>query len=186
MRPPSCLPSGARKQKAEGRKHRQFWFLVFAFYFCLLLSAFCLLYNPRAMTQRTLTIVKPDAVERGFFGRITQRLEAEGFKVIGIKKMNLSKGLAEAFYAIHRERPFFADLVRYMTSGPVYVAVLERDDAVAHLRKAMGATDPAKADAGTLRKEFGESIERNAIHGSDSPENAAAEIAFFFAGTELL
>ncbi len=138
------------------------------------------------MTQRTFTIVKPDAVEGGFFGRIVSRLEAEGFKVLGIKKMNLSKQAAEAFYAVHKERPFFGDLVRYMTSGPVFVAALERDDAVLHLRKTMGATDPAKADAGTIRKEFGESIERNAIHGSDSPENAAIEISFFFAGTELL
>jgi nucleoside-diphosphate kinase len=138
------------------------------------------------MTQRTFTIVKPDAVEHGYLGRIISRLEAEGFTIIAIKKQNLAKEAAEAFYSVHRERPFFGDLVRYMTSGPVYVAALEREDAVSHLRKAMGATDPAKADAGTIRKEFGESIERNAIHGSDSAENAAIEISFFFAGTELL
>ncbi|HEY5610718.1 MAG TPA: nucleoside-diphosphate kinase [Thermoanaerobaculia bacterium] len=138
------------------------------------------------MTQRTLTIIKPDSVEKGNFGTIIARLEDEGFRVVGIKKLALSQRLAESFYAVHRGRPFFKDLVRYMTSGPVYVAALEREDAVPHLRKTMGATDPSKADAGTIRKEFGESIERNAIHGSDSPENAQIEIRFFFADSELL
>ena len=138
------------------------------------------------MTQRTLTIIKPDSVEKGNFGTIIARLEDEGFRVVGIKKLALSQRLAESFYAVHRGRPFFEDLVRYMTSGPVYVAALEREDAVPHLRKTMGATDPSKADAGTIRKEFGESIERNAIHGSDSPENAQIEIRFFFADSELL
>ncbi|MGA7616999.1 MAG: nucleoside-diphosphate kinase [Thermoanaerobaculia bacterium] len=138
------------------------------------------------MSERTFTIVKPDSVEKGNFGRIMARLEAEGFKVIGIKRLHLSRQQAEAFYGVHRERPFFADLVRYMTSGPVFVAALERADAVPHLRKVMGATDPSKADPGTIRKEMGESIERNAIHGSDSPENAAIEIGFFFSTAELL
>ena len=138
------------------------------------------------MSNRTFTIIKPDSVRKGNFGKIIGRLEAEGFRVLGIKKISLSQRQAESFYGVHRERPFFGDLVRYMTSGPVYVAALERDGAVAHLRKVMGATDPAKADAGTLRKDFGESIEQNAIHGSDSDENAKIEISFFFAESELV
>lgn len=138
------------------------------------------------MTNRTLTIIKPDSLEKGNFGKIISRLEAEGFRIIGIKKLGLTTRQAEAFYAVHRERPFYRDLVRYMTSGPVYVAALERQDAVAHLRRVMGATEPAKADAGTIRREFGESIERNAIHGSDSAENAKIEISFFFAESELV
>ena len=137
------------------------------------------------MAQRTFTIIKPDSVEKGNFGKIMARLEAENFKILGLRKTALSQKQAEAFYGIHRERPFFQDLVRYMTSGPVFVAALARDNAVQHLRGVMGATDPARADAKTIRKEFGESIERNAIHGSDSPENAAKEIAFFFAESEL-
>ena len=138
------------------------------------------------MANRTFTIIKPDSVRKGNFGKIIGRVEAEGFRVLGIKKIALSQRQAEGFYAVHRERPFFKDLVKYMTSGPVYVAALERDNAVAHLRKVMGATDPAKADAGTLRKDFGESIEQNAIHGSDSDDNARLEIAFFFAESELM
>jgi nucleoside-diphosphate kinase len=138
------------------------------------------------MANRTFTIIKPDSVRKGNFGKIIGRVEAEGFRVLGIKKVALSQRQAEGFYAVHRERPFFKDLVKYMTSGPVYVAALERDNAVAHLRKVMGATDPAKADAGTLRKDFGESIEQNAIHGSDSDDNAKLEIGFFFAESELL
>ena len=138
------------------------------------------------MSNRTFTIVKPDSVRKGNFGRIISRLEAEGFRVLGIKKMVLTQKQAEGFYAVHRERPFYRALVEYMTSGPVYVAALERDNAVAQLRKVMGATDPAKADEGTIRKEFGESIEQNAIHGSDSDENAAIEIGFFFALSELI
>jgi nucleoside-diphosphate kinase len=138
------------------------------------------------MSNRTVTIVKPDSVRKGNFGKVVSRLESEGFRVLGLKKMFLTQKQAEGFYAVHRERPFFKDLVRYMTSGPVYVAALERDNAVAHLRKVMGATDPAKADAGTIRKDFGESIEQNAIHGSDSDENARIEISFFFAEAELM
>lgn len=138
------------------------------------------------MSNRTFTIIKPDSVRKGYFGRIVGRLEAEGFRVLGVKKVELSRRQAEAFYGIHRERPFFGSLVEYMTSGPVYVAALERENAVAELRKLMGATDPVKADEGTIRKEFGESIEQNAIHGSDSDENAAGEIGFFFAQSELV
>ena len=138
------------------------------------------------MSNRTFTIVKPDSVRKGNFGKIISRLESDGFRVLGIKKMALTQKQAEGFYAVHRERPFYRALVEYMTSGPVYVAALERDNAVAQLRTVMGATDPAKADEGTIRKEFGESIEQNAIHGSDSDENAAIEIGFFFAQAELI
>ena len=138
------------------------------------------------MSNRTFTIIKPDSVRKGNFGKIIDRLEKEGFRVLGLKKVSLSQKQAESFYGVHRERPFYGDLVRYMTSGPVYVAALEREGAVPHLRKVMGATDPAKADAGTIRKDFGESIEQNAIHGSDSDENARIEIGFFFAESELV
>ena len=138
------------------------------------------------MANRTFTIIKPDSVRKGNFGKIISRIEAEGFRVLGIRKVHLSNRQAQAFYAVHRERPFFPSLVEYMTSGPVYVAALERDDAVPHLRKIMGATDPKKADQGTIRADYGESIEQNAIHGSDSDENAAIEIAFFFAVSELV
>jgi len=138
------------------------------------------------MSQRTFTIVKPDSVEKGNFGKIISHLENEGFKILGLKRLHLSTAQAQGFYAVHKERPFFNDLVKYMTSGPVYVAALERENAVPHLRAVMGATDPAKADDGTIRKLYGESIERNAIHGSDSPENAAIEIAFFFATADLV
>ncbi|HUP58924.1 MAG TPA: nucleoside-diphosphate kinase, partial [Thermoanaerobaculia bacterium] len=131
-------------------------------------------------------IVKPDSVEKGNFGRIVSRIEAEGFEIIAIKKLHLSNRQAREFYAVHRERPFFNDLVTYMTSGPVYVAALRTDNAVQSLRDLMGATDPANAEEKTLRKEFGESIERNAIHGSDSDENAAREIHFFFSDIELV
>jgi nucleoside-diphosphate kinase len=139
------------------------------------------------MPSRTLTIIKPDAVANGHLGKIISKLEETGFRVVGIRKMFLTETQAQAFYAVHRERPFYGDLVRYMTSGPVFVAALESDgDAVPKLRAAMGATDPAKADEGTIRKSYGESIERNAIHGSDSPENAEIEINFFFAQSELV
>ena len=137
------------------------------------------------MSNRTFTIIKPDSVRKGNFGRIISRVESEGFTILGLKKVSLSQRQAEGFYAVHRERPFFADLVKYMTSGPVYVAALQRDNAVTSLRQLMGATDPKKADKGTIRAEFGESIEQNAIHGSDSDENARIEIAFFFAESEL-
>jgi nucleoside-diphosphate kinase len=138
------------------------------------------------MSNRTFTIIKPDSVRKNNFGKIVSRIEAEGFRVLGVKKIGLAQRQAEAFYAVHKARPFFGSLVEYMTSGPVYVIALERDGAVPELRKLMGATDPQKADAGTIRAEFGESIEQNAIHGSDSDENAATEIAFFFAESELV
>jgi nucleoside-diphosphate kinase len=138
------------------------------------------------MSNRTFTIVKPDSVEKRNFGRIVSRLETEGFDVIAIKKMHLSDSQAQEFYAVHRERPFFSDLVTYMTSGPVYVAALQKENAVQALRDLMGATDPAKADEGSLRREFGESIERNAIHGSDSDDNANREIHFFFSDIDLI
>lgn len=136
--------------------------------------------------SKTFTIIKPDSVSKGNFGKIISRIEQDGFRILAIKKLHLTTEQAEKFYAVHRERPFYQSLVTYMTSGPVYVAALERDDAVAALRKVMGATDPSKADAGTIRKDFGESIERNAIHGSDSEENAGIEIGFFFAQYELV
>ena len=138
------------------------------------------------MANRTFTIIKPDSVRNGNFGKIITRLEAEGFRILGLKKVGLSRKQAEGFYAVHRERPFYGSLVEYMTSGPVYVAALERDNAVPHLRQVMGATDPKKADQGTIRAEFGQSIEQNAIHGSDSDENAKIEVAFFFSESELM
>jgi len=137
------------------------------------------------MKERTLTILKPDTVERHNVGAIIARLEQEGFEIVGAKKLRLSVEQARAFYAVHRERPFYAPLVEFMTSGPVWVMALEREDAVAYLRKIMGATDPTKAEPGTIRAAFASSIERNAIHGSDSAENARIEIAFFFPAAEL-
>ena len=138
------------------------------------------------MTQRTLAIFKPDSVSAGRAGAILARLEQEGFRIRGLKRLRLAADQAREFYAVHRERPFFEGLVTFMTEGPVVVAALERDDAVSHLRKTMGATDSRKADSGTIRNLHGTDIERNAIHGSDSAENAAREIAFFFSAAELL
>lgn len=138
------------------------------------------------MSERTLTILKPDSVAAGKAGAILAQLEREGFRVLGLKKIRLAPEQARAFYSVHRERPFFEGLVRFMTEGPVVVAALERSEAVSHLRRTMGATDSKKAEAGTVRNLFGTDIERNAIHGSDSAENAAAEIAFFFAASELI
>jgi nucleoside-diphosphate kinase len=138
------------------------------------------------MTRRTLTILKPDSVGAGKTGAILAHLEREGFRVLGVKRLRLAAEQARAFYAVHRERPFYEGLVKFMTEGPVVVAALERDDAVATLRKAMGATDSKKAEAGTVRNLHGTDIERNAIHGSDSDENAAKEISFFFAEAELI
>jgi nucleoside-diphosphate kinase len=136
--------------------------------------------------ERTLTIVKPDAVAAGKAGAILAHLEREGFRLVGLRRARLAPEQARAFYAVHRERPFYDALVRFMTEGPVVVAALERADAVAHLRRTMGATDSRKADAGTIRNLYGTDIERNAIHGSDSTENAAKEIGFFFAEAELI
>lgn len=136
--------------------------------------------------ERTLAIIKPDAVGRGLAGRILSRIEAEGFVVRAMKRLHLTKVEAEGFYAVHRARPFFGSLTEFMSSGPVVVLVLEAPDAIKKWRTLMGATDPAKAEAGTLRKEFAQSIERNATHGSDAPETAAYEIGYFFAGVELV
>ncbi len=136
--------------------------------------------------EKTLAILKPDSVAAGSGGRILARLEEEGFVIHGLKKLRLSTAQAQAFYEVHKERPFYGSLVEFMTSGPVIPVALERENAVAHLRQVMGATDVAKAEAGTIRNLFGTSIERNAIHGSDSAENAALELAFFFSRAELL
>jgi nucleoside-diphosphate kinase len=138
------------------------------------------------LAERTLTILKPDSVGSGKSGAILAHLEKEGFRFAGLRKARLSVEQARAFYAVHRERPFYEGLVRFMTEGPVILAALERADAVAHLRKTMGATDSKKAEAGTIRNLYGTDIERNAIHGSDSLENAAKEIAFFFSEAELI
>lgn len=135
---------------------------------------------------RTLTLIKPDSMEAGNAGDILALLEKNGFRVLAIRRLALSESQARAFYEVHRERPFYEDLVAYMTSGPIIAAALERDDAVAHLRKVMGATDPAEAAVGTVRALYGTSIERNAIHGSDSPENARQELLFFFSRAELI
>jgi nucleoside-diphosphate kinase len=138
------------------------------------------------MTERTLAIIKPDAVERRVAGKIVARIEAEGFQIRAMKRVRLSQAQAEGFYAVHRERPFFGSLTTFMSSGPAIVMVLESSDAIKKWRTLMGATDPAKADAGTLRKEFAQSIERNATHGSDAPDTAATEIAYFFPGVDLI
>ena len=138
------------------------------------------------MAERTLTILKPDSVAAGKAGAILAHLEKEAFRLLSVRKMRLSADQARAFYAVHKERPFYEGLVRFMTEGPIVVAALERKDAVAHLRKTMGATDSKKAEAGTIRNLYGTDIERNAIHGSDSPENAAKEVAFFFSEAELI
>ena len=136
--------------------------------------------------ETTLAILKPDTVAAGNAGKVLAHLEAAGFTIRGLKVVHLTKAQAEAFYAVHRERPFFGSLVTFMTEGPVVPVALERADAVAALREAMGATDVAKAAAGTIRKLYGTSIERNAIHGSDSAANAAIELAFFFASSDLI
>src|SRR5438094_7487067 len=137
------------------------------------------------MTERTLAIIKPDAVERHLAGKIIQRIEDAGFQIRAMRRVDLSKKDAEGFYAVHRQRPFFGSLTAFMSSGPVIVLVLEASDAIKKWRTLMGATDPAKADAGTLRKDFGKSIENNATHGSDAPDTAAYEIGYFFAGIEF-
>ena len=135
--------------------------------------------------ERTLSIIKPDATRRNLTGAINDRFEKRGLRIVAQKRMRLSTELAERFYEVHAQRPFYRSLVDFMSSGPVVVQVLEGEDAVARNREVMGATDPAKADAGTIRKDFAESIEANSVHGSDSPENAAQEIAFFFAQVEI-
>lgn len=135
--------------------------------------------------EQTLSIIKPDATRRNLTGAINDRFEKRGLRIIAQKRLQLSPAQAERFYEIHAERPFYRSLVNYMSSGPIVVQVLEGDNAVALNREIMGATDPAKATSGTIRKDFAESIEANSVHGSDSPENAAQEIAFFFSAIEI-
>ena len=131
-------------------------------------------------TERTLSIIKPDAVARNVIGKIYSRFEDAGLRIIAAQMRHLSRGEAEGFYAVHRERPFFGDLVKFMTSGPVMIQVLEGEDAIARNRELMGATDPKKAARGTIRADFAESIDANAVHGSDGPDTARQEIAYFF------
>ena len=135
--------------------------------------------------ERTLSIIKPDAVAKNVIGQIVSRFEATGLKVIASRMAHLSRGEAQAFYAVHKARPFFNDLVSFMISGPVVVQVLEGENAIAKNRELMGATDPKKADPGTIRADFADSIDANAVHGSDAPETAAVEIGFFFAGMNV-
>jgi len=135
--------------------------------------------------ERTLSIIKPDAVAKNAVGAILSRFENAGLRVVGLKMKHLSRREAEGFYAVHRERPFFGALVEFMISGPVSIQILEGENAVLKNRELMGATDPKKADAGTIRADFASSIDANAVHGSDSAENAATEIAYFFASTEI-
>lgn len=136
--------------------------------------------------ERTFSIIKPDATRRNLTGKVLAVLEDAGLRVVASKRIRMTQAQAEAFYGVHRERGFFAGLVTFMTSGPVVVQVLEGEDAIAANRRVMGATDPKKAESGTIRALYAEDIEANSVHGSDSAENAAAEIAFFFAGTEIV
>ncbi len=136
-------------------------------------------------TERTLSIVKPDAVAAGATGEILRRFEAAGLEIVGLKKIELSETQARGFYAVHKERPFYGDLVKFMTSGPIVVIALEGPGAVAVNRKLMGPTDSTAAEAGTIRGDFGTDIERNAVHGSDAPETARVELAYFFNATEI-
>ena len=136
--------------------------------------------------EKTLTILKPDAVKAGDMGAIISHLQKEGFRVRAMKMLHLSEAEAQGFYHVHKQRPFFGSLVKFMTEGPIVPMVLEADNAIEKLRKVMGATDPAKADTGTIRKQFGTNIERNAIHGSDAPETAAFEISYFFSQLEVV
>jgi len=136
--------------------------------------------------ERTLSIIKPDATRRNLTGAINDRFERAGLRIVAQKRLHMSKDVAGRFYEVHKERPFYNDLVAFMSSGPVVVQVLEGEGAIAKNRDIMGATNPANAAPGTIRKDFAESIEANSVHGSDSPETAAQEIAFFFAGTEIV
>ena len=138
------------------------------------------------MAQRTFSIIKPDAVSKGYAGAILAEIEKAGFKLVSIRKQTISKDQAKGFYYVHAARPFFNDLCEFMSSGPLFLMVLEKDNAIADLRKLMGATNPANAAEGTIRKRFAQSIERNCVHGSDAPETAAVEIPFFFSTAELL
>lgn len=136
--------------------------------------------------ERTLSIIKPDATRRNLTGAINARIEEAGLRIVAQKRMRLTRAQAEAFYAVHRERPFFDSLCTFMTSGPVVVQVLEGENAIERYREVMGATDPAKAAPGTIRRDFAESIEANSVHGSDGPETAAREVAFFFSEIEIV
>ena len=136
--------------------------------------------------ERTLSIIKPDATRRNLTGAIVDRFEKAGLRVIASRRIRLSQAQAEDFYGVHRERPFFASLVKFMTEGPIVVLALEREDAIRKLREVMGATNPANAADGTIRKRFATNIERNSVHGSDAPETAAQEIAFFFSGLDIV
>ena len=138
------------------------------------------------VAQRTFSIIKPDAVRRGFTGAILAEIEKAGFKVVSIKKQSISKEQAKGFYYVHAQRPFFEGLCDFMSSGPLFLMVLEKDNAIADLRKLMGATNPANAEEGTIRKKYAESIQDNAIHGSDAADTAAFEIGYWFAGYELI
>ena len=135
--------------------------------------------------ERTFSIIKPDATARNLTGKITALLEAAGLRVVASKRLHMTRAQAEGFYAVHKARPFFGELCTYMSSGPVVVQVLQGENAIARNREVMGATDPAKAAEGTIRKIYGEGIERNCVHGSDAPETAAQEITYFFAETEI-
>ena len=137
-------------------------------------------------TERTFSIIKPDATARNLTGQIIARFEEDGLRIVASKRIHMTREQAEGFYAVHKERPFFDDLVSFMISGPVVVQVLEGDNAIARNREIMGATNPADADAGTIRKDFAESIEANSVHGSDAPETAAEEIRFFFTDAEIV
>jgi nucleoside-diphosphate kinase len=136
--------------------------------------------------ERTLSIIKPDAVSRGLIGPVLQRIEEAGLQIVAVRMVRLSTAQAERFYAVHRERPFYQPLVKFMTSGPVVVSVLEADNAIQRYRDLMGATNPEEAAEGTLRREFGGNVERNAVHGSDSPETAGVEVSFFFSDLEIV
>ncbi len=135
--------------------------------------------------ERTLSIIKPDAVKKNLIGKILARFEAAGLRIVAARMMHLSQEQAEGFYAVHRQRPFFRDLVQFMTSGPVLIQVLEGENAIVRNRELMGATDPKKAERGTIRADFAESIDANAVHGSDSPDTARMEVAYFFPGCEV-
>ena len=136
--------------------------------------------------EKTLSIIKPDATRRNLTGQINARFEEAGLRIVAQKRMHLTRGQAEQFYYVHNERAFFGDLCDFMSSGPIVVQVLEGEDAIAKNREIMGATNPANADGGTIRKDFGESVEANSVHGSDAPETAAWEISYFFAGLEIV
>ncbi len=136
--------------------------------------------------ERTLGIIKPDAVKKGVVGEIISTIEKEGFNIVAIKKIHLKEIEAKKFYEVHKDKPFYSPLVKFMTSGPSYVMVLEKEDAIKEWRRVMGVTDPQKASQGTLRRKYGSSVRENAVHGSDSPENAEKEISFFFSKVELL